>query len=256
MFGNQINSCMATVINDQIYTNILDLPPINEITNGNYLIVETEDGTNIIDFENFIVGVSNITFEPAIESNTTNIATLSADLQTTNDEVTAVKGVLNGMMTVGYSLSGAADGVSFSTTEYVLPVNYIQSNSIDGNLGNAPSTLNGVTSGSNLINLNPGSYQVTLNAGFSGGAVFVDLYDNTNNQVLLTSDYSENPTIQGIVSLAIRSDLSIRAYTDTTRNLGTRSPFYVDGLVQMPLKATFQYLSAGAFDTHQPDTRS
>jgi|GEM_PF-3806610 len=247
---------MAEVIDGYVYENIANLQEINEISPGEYLIVETQDGTRIINFENFLIGIDNITFGELITQNSTDIDSLSAVIKSTNSELTGVQSVLNGIMTVGYTLSGAADGVTFATTEYALPVNFIQANTIDSNLANAPSTLNGITSGSNIINLNPGSYQVTFAAGFSGGRVVVDLYDNTNNQVLLTSDYSANPTIQGIIALLVRSDLVFRAYTDTSRALGTRTAFYVDGLWQNPLKASFQYLSASAVTTRQSDQRT
>jgi hypothetical protein len=246
----------AEVIDGCIYENVTDLAEVNEVSNGEFLIVETQDGTRIINFENFLIGLDNVTFSETIASHTTNINSLSSEIDSSNSQITTIKGALNGIMTVGYTLSGADDGVNFSTTGYTLPLNYIQSNSIDGNLQNGNTTLNGVTSGSNAVNLNAGSYQVTFKAGFSGNPVVVDLYDNTNNQVLLTSDYSETPTIQGIITLQERSALLFRANTHDTTYLGVRTPFYVAGLWNTPLVASFQYLSSGYFNTNQPDTRT
>jgi hypothetical protein len=246
---------MATdSIGGQIYTNIVDLPEISEVTAGQWLIVETEEGTSVINFQNFLIGTGNITFNSTIETNTTNIAALSTGQNNTNDQVTVLKG-LNGKMTVGYYLSGAASGFAVATTEVQLPINYIQSNTIDGNLANAPSTLNGVTSGSNVVNLNAGSYFVDFSSAFSDKA-FVDMYDNTNNQVLLTSDYSATPTMKGIIALSVRTNLIFRAYSNSSITLGERTPFYVSGLYQTPLVAAFQYLSAANVSISGPDART
>jgi hypothetical protein len=39
---------MPRVINGQVYTNIGDLPEIEEIQNGHKIVIETENGTAII----------------------------------------------------------------------------------------------------------------------------------------------------------------------------------------------------------------
>jgi len=41
-------------------TNIKELPELEEIVNGNYIIVENEEGTHILDFRNFVVGPENV----------------------------------------------------------------------------------------------------------------------------------------------------------------------------------------------------
>ena len=247
---------MAEVINGQIYEDIENLPQIQEIENGMYLIVETDGGTAILDYEYLLLGVDNVTFDGLITTNTTNIVSLSSDLSDTNDDVAAVNSVLNGVMTVAYLLSGGASGTSFDSLEYALPVNFIQSNSIDGNLANAPTTLNGVTSAANTINLNAGSWQVDLNASFDQ-ATYIDLYDTTSNQVLLVSNYTANPVLQGTIALAVQSNLLVRGYASTTTWLGVKEqPFYVDTAQQMPLVATFQYLSSGMVPVIKPDPRT
>jgi len=42
--------------------NIKQLNQVEEIVDGDYLIVETENGTNIIDFKNFVVGPNNVSW--------------------------------------------------------------------------------------------------------------------------------------------------------------------------------------------------
>ena len=44
------------------YTNILDLPQVVSIDNGDFLIVETSSGTSILDFQDFIIPLDNTTF--------------------------------------------------------------------------------------------------------------------------------------------------------------------------------------------------
>ena len=58
--------------------NIKELNQIEEITNGNFLIVENENGTNILDFQNFVVGPDNASFYTEIESISSNLAAVSA----------------------------------------------------------------------------------------------------------------------------------------------------------------------------------
>lgn len=78
---------------DFIVQNIKDLPPLGEIRDGDSLIVETEQGTFLLDFENFIVPLDNTTFAATVSTNTTNIAAVSAqtesDLNTLSADLVA-----------------------------------------------------------------------------------------------------------------------------------------------------------------------
>jgi len=235
---------MAEVINGLVFTNIADLDEIDEIQDGEYLIVETPDGTRIINFQNFLIPIENTTFEQTIEDIQTDISSLSSDYVETK----------SGYLTVGYTLSGGLSGVQFTGNAYELPINWIESNTIDNNFTNGNSTLNGITSASNVINLNTGSYYVNFNAAFDN-SVFVDLYDTTNSRIVLTSNYSSAPSIKGVFSLSQRSQLTFRAYTNTVTVLGEALPFYVDGLITSPLVASFQYLTNTSVTTNQPDKR-
>lgn len=236
---------MAEVINGLVFTNIADLDEIDEIQNGEYLIVETADGTRIINFENFLIPITNTTFEATIEAMQTDISSLSADYVETKA----------GYLTVGYSVSGGSSGTSINGTSQTLPLNWIQANTIDGNFTNGHSTLNGITSASNVINLNAGSYFVQFEGTFSN-STFVDLYDTTGSRVLLTSEYTTRPTLQGIISLTERSQLTLRGSVNSSTDIGTSIPFYVDGLVRSPITVSFQYLTNTAVTTNQPDKRT
>lgn len=91
---------MATCSSTSTYTNILDLPQVTNIEAGNFLIVQTEDTTNIIDFENFLIPLENTTFGGTISSHSVDIlniqnninvlsATISRGVQYLNDPKTA-----------------------------------------------------------------------------------------------------------------------------------------------------------------------
>ena len=61
-------------------TSINSLPTVDEITSGDFLIVEKPTQTGKINFDNFIIGLDNTTFRNTIENNTTNINSLSTML--------------------------------------------------------------------------------------------------------------------------------------------------------------------------------
>jgi hypothetical protein len=64
--------------------NIKDLTQIEEVVSGNLLIVETENGTNTVNFDNFVVGPDNVSWYTAFETVSGQVATLSADLSNVN----------------------------------------------------------------------------------------------------------------------------------------------------------------------------
>ena len=39
---------------NNVFINIKDLPEVQQVNNGDYLVIETQDGTSIIDFQNFM----------------------------------------------------------------------------------------------------------------------------------------------------------------------------------------------------------
>ncbi len=72
---------------DSIVYNVTELPEIFSISNGDLLLIETENGTNILDFENFIISVDNTTFGSTLSTNTTDIAALSSNFDTLSSAV-------------------------------------------------------------------------------------------------------------------------------------------------------------------------
>lgn len=78
---------MATCGQSTTYTNIVDLPQVTNIEEGDLLIVQTVGGTSIIDFSDFIITAENTTFGDVLSSNTTNIAILSSQVSSLSASV-------------------------------------------------------------------------------------------------------------------------------------------------------------------------
>jgi len=65
---------------DLIY-NIKELPETFSIASGDLLVVETEEGTNILDYNNFIIGLDNTTFGTTVTQNSTDLNTLFTEVE-------------------------------------------------------------------------------------------------------------------------------------------------------------------------------
>jgi hypothetical protein len=73
--------------------NINELPIVEEIKSGSYVLVETTDGTGIIDYKNFIIGTDNITFSDLLSTQDAQILALSAQVQSLESTLTALTGL-------------------------------------------------------------------------------------------------------------------------------------------------------------------
>lgn len=63
-------------------TSIKELPQLEEIINGDYLIVENEQGTHILDFVDFVVGPENVSFYSTV----TTLCSRSISMSATVDQ--------------------------------------------------------------------------------------------------------------------------------------------------------------------------
>lgn len=68
-------------------TNVKDLPQLEQILAGNYLIVENNVGTNKLDFADFVIGPTNTSFYSSLVS---ELLYLSANIIDENSSLTAV----------------------------------------------------------------------------------------------------------------------------------------------------------------------
>jgi ABC-type phosphate/phosphonate transport system substrate-binding protein len=78
---------MPCINRDNVIYNVRELPEIFSVADGDLLLVETENGTSILDFENFVISADNTTFGSTLSSNTTDIATLSSSFNTLSSSV-------------------------------------------------------------------------------------------------------------------------------------------------------------------------
>jgi len=67
--------------------SIKQLPTANSIEDGNFIIIQTENSTNKLDFKDFVVGLENTTFQNTIETNTTDIESLSSTKANINNAI-------------------------------------------------------------------------------------------------------------------------------------------------------------------------
>ena len=80
---------MACTDGKNTYLNIKELPEINDVINGDFMIIETSTGTSIIDYQNFLITLDNTTFGDQVVQNSTDILTLSSSFNTLSSELTA-----------------------------------------------------------------------------------------------------------------------------------------------------------------------
>ena len=76
---------MPCVDNKNLIYNIKELPETFSIAAGDMLVVETDDGTNIMDFNNFVIGLDNTTFGTTITQHSSDLNTLYSEM----DELSA-----------------------------------------------------------------------------------------------------------------------------------------------------------------------
>lgn len=66
---------------NNVNINIKDLPQVFNIASGDFLIVENDQGTNIIDFKDIIITPEQTSFSTGLSTLTTAVNTLSAELK-------------------------------------------------------------------------------------------------------------------------------------------------------------------------------
>lgn len=100
-----------------IYVNIKELPLINQVQAGDFFIVETTAGTNIVDFSNIIIPPENTTFYGEIEQLQSDVSALSTLYILQNALIATVSGVLDTKInTTSADLTTKIDNLS--TTYY------------------------------------------------------------------------------------------------------------------------------------------
>lgn len=110
---------MASCDNN-VYINIKDLPQIFNIADGNFLVVENEQGTNIIDFKDIIISPEQTTFSTSLTSLRSSVTTLSTDLKAVSN--IALPSIMNIRLSLDANVPATIrESIEASNTLYVHP---------------------------------------------------------------------------------------------------------------------------------------
>jgi hypothetical protein len=127
--------------------DIKQLPQLEEVVNGNYLIVENDSGTNILDFVDFIVGPDNVSFYNVVESLSTRSVSMSATVDSkiqalSSDYYTRIKEASAFNLTTTQTVSSNIISIikSVSSTAYPNIFYSYPDNDIVINVGNSIGT--------------------------------------------------------------------------------------------------------------------
>ena len=71
---------MPCVDNKDLIYNVKELPETFSVSSGDLFLIETDEGTNIMDYDNLIIGLNNTTFGTTIITHSTDINALSAEV--------------------------------------------------------------------------------------------------------------------------------------------------------------------------------
>jgi len=144
-------------LEDEI-VNIEDLEIATEVKIGDYVLLETTDGTRLLDFKDFIIGVDNITFFDRISGTylkTSDISAVSAKAETNHAILTTLSSVTadinNNASRINDAFSSLAtfvDSISTSTIDASdissntnSKVGFTVSNTVDKALNNTNGSL-------------------------------------------------------------------------------------------------------------------
>jgi hypothetical protein len=168
---------------DPNVVNIKSLPRVEEVVNGNLLLVENEQGTNTIDFENFVIGPNNASFYSQISNLSAHIISLSASATSlVNTNITSLSSTIDIKVTnlytnisyVSSTIVNAVSTVFYLAGSVTIPAG--QSAPATAIAFNLPSN---VFINANDINLNFGSTTV---AAAPSGIPYAYLASNDFNQ--------------------------------------------------------------------------
>tara|TARA_R110000782_G_C14721616_1_gene404242 strand:+ start:134 stop:730 length:597 start_codon:yes stop_codon:yes gene_type:complete len=94
---------MPCVDNKDLIYNVKELPETFSVSSGDLFLIETDEGTNIMDYDNLIIGLNNTTFGTTIITHSTDINALSA-------EVTSLKSLSAAVVESNAALSAQVVG--------------------------------------------------------------------------------------------------------------------------------------------------
>lgn len=229
---------MAT---NSIGLNIKQLPQVNSAQAGDFFIIETPDGTGIIDFGDIIIDLDQTSFGATIETLASVTADLSAQYATLSSTVyTDLAQTLASSVAVFKNISPLSGGEYFSGDGIDLPLNFIEVNQLSQQQSiNDFSTINvcsdlTISKASSAMLLPAGTYKTFIDASITSatsGTTWIQIYlyqKTPPAKVLLIGssftptgiDQQKSLTINGYFNLCRDAEVSIKATTFGTFKLG------------------------------------
>lgn len=231
---------MAT---NSVGINIKQLPQINTVQSGDFLIVETPEGTGIIDYKDVVIDLEQTAFQPTIESLVTGVVALSSNFNTLSSDIYSnLSEKLISSVAVFKNISVLSAVQAFEGTAVPLPVNYIEANNISTQQNiNANSFVScgdtTVSQAASAFVFDSGTYKVRIDARVTSlcatpSWVQIYLYQDTLPLQVLQHGSSFAATganqignlfIDGYFYLCRTSQITLRANTYGSFNLGLPS---------------------------------
>jgi len=190
-------------MNSYNVTNIKDLPGVDQILNGDYLVVENPNGTSKIDFKDFVVGPSNTSFYTPLA---TDVLTLSTDLQSNDAKLNSLSSTtLNSVKQLTTTVTNALTFWAPENFYYTNSNATVNANQLSGvSIFSIPNGVNVFTSNIIVQPLNQATRGPDGNLTFPA---FLDYRDymfyyytdtDANNNVTLTVVISTNRAINSL----------------------------------------------------------
>lgn len=220
--------------------NIKQLPQINTIQGGDYLIVDTPDGTGIIDFADVVIDLEQTSFEPTIVALTSEVIALSSEMQSLQSNLyDDLSTLVVGNVATFKNVSPLSSNQIFEGTAVSLPVNYIETNNISQqqSVGQAPYIACGdltVSQAASAFVFDAGTYKVRVDARITALCstptwAQIYLYQDTlpiqvlqhgSSFVATAANQIGNLFIDGYFYLCRTSQITLRVNTYGRFNLG------------------------------------
>ena len=222
---------MAT---NSIGINIKQLPQLNAVQSGDFIIIETPDGTGVVDFNDIIIDLNQTSFESTIDSlvsTTVALSTQYSSLSSTIYDDVAV--ALGAPIAIFKNVTPLTGGQTFSGPDIDLPFNFIEVNQLsqqqsadDFTAVNVCTDLT-LSKPSSAFIFPAGTYKTFINASItsatsSTGWMQLYLYQKTPpEQVLLLGsaftptelNQQKTLTVDGAFVLCKEAEISLRATT-------------------------------------------
>lgn len=176
----------------EIFINIKDLPEITEIANGQYILVETNTGTHIIDFKNLLLPIDNTLITATVNQNINAITTLTTSVDTLSSTAFATIDSVSSALTTNFNtISSTVNSITTNFSKGIynfvtkaqisIPVNNSSASNIVAPFNPTAATL---TTNDFIV--------VPTNVYAAKYPVYVSNYDETNGNITITGVFSKN----------------------------------------------------------------